>query len=336
MRTQFSVVALLAVSGVASAQLLDAPAGDAAAPAEATETTVRFRVGAILTAKRGACRDIQGMVAVPIECDEQQARVVEEDFSPGVTATFRDLAGGNARQMLFALPFIEAGGEARAILTYEVTTRTTPPPSDAEAAALRIPERVPRGLRGYVGPSPFIESKHPKIKKLAREIQKTLEESDPEPSDFARLEAVYDYVMEHVEYLEGPDTSAVTTLEAGSADCHGRSALVVALCRAMDVPARMVWVNDHVYPEVYMERGEDDGVWLPCESAGTWAFAEMPVTRPIMQKGDDFRVPERRGERLRYASEFLTALPATRGSGKPSVKYIREVVSDGGGGVIAD
>ena len=137
--------------------------------------------------------------------------------------------------------------------------------------------------------------------------------------------------MDNIEYIEGPDTSAVTTLETGSADCHGRSALIIALCRSMEIPARMVWVNNHVYPEIYMERGEDDGVWLPSESAGTIAFGEMPVARPILQKGDDFRVPERRGEKLRYASEYMTALPAARGGGKPKVKYIREVVSDGSG-----
>lgn len=328
MRCLLLAVAGLAFANVASAQLLDAPAGETAAPVEAQETTVLFRVGAIVTAKRGPCRDIQGMVAVPIECDEQRVRIVQEDFSPGVTAGFRDLAGGNARQMVFSIPFLESGAEARAVLVYEVTTRTTPPPSDGEAAALRIPDRVPRGLRGYIGPSPFIESKHPKVKRLARELEEKLEESDPEASDFVKLEAVYDYIMDNIEYLEGPDTSAVTTLEAGSADCHGRSALFVALCRAMDVPARMVWVHNHCYPEFYMERGEDDGVWLPAESAGTHAFAEMPVTRPIMQKGDDFRVPERRGERLRYASEYLVALPAKRGVGEPKVKYLREVVTD--------
>jgi hypothetical protein len=344
MRTLILIVALLFAGSPSSAQLLDAPAptGPSTGPStdypagelpaeEAVETTVRFRVGAVITAKRGACRDIQGMVAVPIECDEQQVRIVEEDFSPGVTATFRDLAGGNARQMLFALPFLEGGSEAHAILTYEVTTRTTLPPSDAEAAELKIPDRVPRGLRGYVSPSSFIEARHPKIKKLARQIQKDFEEANPEGSDLERVEAIYDYVMENIEYIEGPDTSAVTTLETGSADCHGRSALIIALCRSMEIPARMVWVNNHVYPEVYLERGEDDGVWLPSESAGTIAFAEMPVARPILQKGDDFRIPERRGEKLRYASEYMTALPAKRGSGKPSVKYIREVVSDGSG-----
>ncbi len=331
MRACLTAVALL-IGSVASAQLLDTPVGEASASVEEAQvTTVRFRVGAVVTAKRGACRDILGMVAVPIACDEQQVRVVEEDFSPGVTATFRDLADGNARQMLFALPYLENGAEARAVLTYEVTTRTTPPPSDAEAVELKIPERVPRGMRGYVSPSSFIEARHPKIKKLAREIQKDLEESNPDASDFERVEAVYDYVMENIEYLEGPDTSAVTTLETGSADCHGRSALIIALCRSMDIPARMVWVNDHVYPEIYFERGEDEGVWLPSESAGTIAFAEMPITRPIMQKGDDFRVPERRGEKLRYASEFLMAYPAARGGRTPSVKYIREVVSDGAG-----
>ncbi|TWT92330.1 Transglutaminase-like superfamily protein [Botrimarina colliarenosi] len=319
----------------ASAQLLDAPvpytAGYASetpeAPEEPVETTVRFRVGTVITAKRGACRDILAMVAVPIECAEQHVRLVEEDFSPGVKATFRDLAGGNARQMLVSIPFLDAGAEGRAILTYEVTTRTTLPPSEADEAQYVIPRRVPRGLRGYIGPSPFIESKHPKIKRLAREIEDELEEAEAAPSDWRRVEALYDYVMDHVEYLEGPDTSALTSLEAGSADCHGRSALFAALCRASGVPARMVWVNEHAYPEFYLQRGEDDeeGVWLPAESAGTRAFGEMPIARPILQKGDDFRVPEKR-ESLRYVTDYLIAYPATRGAGKPSVQYLREIV----------
>src|SRR5262245_3820210 len=40
---------------------------------------VRFRVGAEITASRGACRNIVAMVAVPIECTEQQVVTIEED-----------------------------------------------------------------------------------------------------------------------------------------------------------------------------------------------------------------------------------------------------------------
>jgi hypothetical protein len=92
------------------------------------------------------------------------------------------------------------------------------------------------------------------------------------------------------------------------------------------VPARLVWVHNHCYPEFYLQDADGEGHWLPAESAGTRAFGEMPIARTIMQKGDNFRVPERPRDRLRYASDYLTGKPATKGSGKPSVKYLREVV----------
>ena len=53
----------------------------------------------------------------------------------------------------------------------------------------------------------------------------------------------------------------------------------------------------------------------------------MPLARTILQKGDNFRVPERK-EKLRYASDFLIGLP-TPGGGKPKVKYIREISAAG-------
>jgi hypothetical protein len=70
------------------------------------------------------------------------------------------------------------------------------------------------------------------------------------------------------------------------------------------------------------------GYWFPCESAGSDSFGEMPLARTILQKGDNFRVPERKKERLRYASDFMIGLP-TPGGGRPKVKYIREQVLEG-------
>jgi hypothetical protein len=48
----------------------------------------------------------------------------------------------------------------------------------------------------------------------------------------------------------------------------------------------------------------------------------MPMPKVILQKGDDFRVPERRRERLRYASDYTMLLSAPKD--KPTVKYVRE------------
>ena len=331
---------LLGAPSLVSAQLLDAPAGEteeADAPSRyAPATPQQFRVGAIITAKRGACRDIRAMVAVPLTCDEQTVRIIEEDFTPDIASVaYRDLQGGAARQMLITIPFLKAGAEARAVVTFEVITNPILPPEDSVTDQLQIPPRTPRHLRRFLSPSPFIEAKNPKIKRLARKTLAELEASvedgtyDAEEegpyNDWRRVETLYDLVLDTIEYAEGPDTSAADTLRDGMADCHGRSALFIALCRTIDVPSRIVWVQDHCYAEFYMENAEGEGAWYPAESAGTRAFGEMPIARTILQKGDNFRVPERPRDRLRYASDYLTGRPVS-GSGKPKVKYIREVV----------
>ena len=320
---------MLRVVAVLLAAFLLAPTARAQlADEQATAGAVRygkpvvgeFRVGAEITAKRGAVRDIRAMVAVPFECEEQTVRIASEDFTSDVgSVTYRDLQGG-ARQMLITIPYLASGATARAIVTFDVATRPILPPSDEEIDALVIPRRPPRDLRKFTSVSPFIEAKDRKIKRIARE---TLGELPEDASGWTKVEALYDYVWDNIEDEDGPDTSAVQTLKEGIADCHGRSALFIALCRASGVPARVVWVNHHCYAEFYMEDEEGNGDWYPAESRGTRAFGEMPLARVILQKGDNFRVPERPRDRLRYATDFLVGLPV-KGSGQPSVRYIRE------------
>ncbi len=286
-------------------------------------TSIRFQVGAEITARGGACRNIRAMVAVPFECPEQQVRIVEEDFSSEVDqVNYRDLQKG-AQQMVITIPFLQAGVTARAVVTYEVKTSPVLPPDKSLAETLTLPRRLPAEVRRYTNPSPYIEARHAKIRSLAREVLADVPEDAPM---WRKIETLYDYVLDHIEYIEQPeDTSALTTLRDEQADCHGRSALFIALCRSQDIPARVVWVNNHAYAEFYLEDPAGHGAWYPVESAGERLFGEMKLTRTILQKGDNFTLPERRGERLRYATDFLTGLP-TPGASKPRVKYIREVL----------
>ena len=92
-------------------------------------------------------------------------------------------------------------------------------------------------------------------------------------------------MLENVEYVEGPDKGAIDALRDEQADCQGRSMLFIALCRANKIPARMVWVDGHAYPEFYLEDAEGKGYWFPCESAGTRAFGEMPLRADDPAKG---------------------------------------------------
>jgi hypothetical protein len=282
------------------------------------QTKIRFRVGAEITASRGACRNITAMVTVPLECPEQHVEIISEDFSPEVQeVTYRPLPGGEVKQMVISVPRLADGATAHAIVTAEVTTSTILPPEKTDD--LKIPKKIPPKLKLYTIASPYIEVNHQRIHALSKELLAELPEN---ATDWQKIEAIYDGVLKKIDYVEGPDKGAVEALRDKKADCQGRSAVFIAVCRANKIPARMVWVHGHCYPEFYLERAEGDGQWYPCESAGTHAFGEMPLARPILQKGDNFRVPERK-EHLRYASDYTVGLP-TPGGGRPKVKYIRD------------
>lgn len=293
-----------------------ADANDLTAPKYGEPQTIRFRVGAEITANRGACRGVIAMVSVPLDCPEQKVTVVSEDFSPEVAeVTYRPVAGGEVKQMLISVPRLNEGATARAILTVDVATKPILPPEKTDT--LKIPKKVPANLRAYLNPSPYIEMNNQRIRSFNKEVMDSLAEK---ANDWEKIEAIYDAVLKKVDYLEGPDKSAVDALKDKQADCQGRSAVFIALCRVNKIPARMVWVHGHVYPEFYLEYEEGKGHWYPCESAGTRAFGEMPLARTILQKGDNFRVPERK-EKLRYASDYMICL------GRPQVKYIREIAA---------
>ncbi|MCA9236547.1 MAG: hypothetical protein KDA44_13820 [Planctomycetales bacterium] len=382
---------LTLLAGSAAAQIAPSAVDSPAAPRLGPGTITRYRTGAVITAKNGAVRNIKAMVAAPLECPEQTVQTVEEDVSPTVTGfDYRLLPGDGARQMLIFIPNLPSGAEARAVITYEVVTHTILPPEDP--SLLIEPNRRDREAKQYLGPSPFIDVGHRKIKKAVAEALAALEETESdespdeadeptdakesvdaeddatpaneggaaktpattvaaaetpsseesaaapdatdespsaeqavataEPTAWQRVEALYDYAIDHVEYEEGVDKSSVQVLQDGVGDCQAIGALFVAMCRTAKIPARLVWVHEHQYAEFYLTDAQGNGYWFPVETAGTPAFGEMRIARVILQKGDNFRVPERRGERLRYASDYLTGLP-TPGGGKPGVKYIR-------------
>jgi len=293
---------------------------------------VKYQVGVRVTAKAGPVQKIMGMMPVPLPCAEQDVQILEEDFSPAIGAVeYRGVDGGEARLMYVGIPYLGGGAQAHALVTFEVRTHTILPPDEEVTATLVIPDRPGRQLVRYLGRSPYIETNHSKIRRTLRDIltaaeesEASSEESSAKPlTDWQRVEAIYNFVYDHVEYLEGHDKSAIQTLDDAQGDCQNIGALFVALCRTAEVPARLVWVHNHQYAEFCLEDEEGKPHWFPCETSGTKAFGEMPLARVILQKGDNFKVPERPRERLRYANDYLIGVPV-RGSGKPSVRYIRE------------
>ena len=279
------------------------------------ELVQRWKVGMKITAPAGPCAKIYGTATIPTDWPEQQVRLLEEDLSPEVKdLAYRTLDNG-VKQMRVSIPLLNAGQEAHAFVTVEVTRRSILGPDDP--TQFTIPKRLPRDLGKFLAPSPKIESRHGKIRTLARQVVKDKE------SAWEQTEAIYDWVRDNVEYVNGPLKGALAALNDGTGDCEELTSLFIALCRANRIPARTVWIPGHCYPEFYLQDAEGDGHWFPCQAAGTRDFGSMPDFRPILQKGDNFRVPEKK-EPQRYVAEFLK-VGAVRG-GKPQVQFVRQLL----------
>jgi hypothetical protein len=283
-----------------------------------TPRLARWRLGFVLESGSSTCTGVIATLPIPREWPEQTVRLVAEQLDPYVTAwDFRELEGG-VRQIVLKMSSVPPGTEASAIWEFEIERSRILPPADV--SSLRIPKKIGRDLKAFMGISPYIETNDAKIRKVARDLKAV----EPE-EDWKKVEQIYDWVRDNVEYREGPIRSAKAALKDKWGDCEDMTSLFVALCRNRGIPARMVWIPGHCYPEFYLEDDSGKGAWFPCQVAGTRQFGTMDEARPVLQKGDRFNVPEKE-QPQRYVAEHMK-VAAVRGSGKPTPRFIRELVN---------
>ncbi len=274
----------------------------------------RWKVGLTITATNGPVMGVFGTVPVPTDWPEQTVQVVDEDISHHVQRVrYRTLDNG-VKQMLVRIPRLNRGDTASALVTFEVTKHSTLPPLDTDQ--LVVPKKMPREIRKYLGTSPYIEVRDRRIRSLAKEL------NVDQQGAWQTVETIFDWVRDNIEYKNGELKGAVAALRDGDGDCEELTSLFIALCRANKIPARTVWIPRHCYPEFYLEDAQGNGHWLPCQVAGVREFGGMHDFKPILQKGDNFKVPEKKKPQ-RYVAEFLTAKSA---SGAPKVRFTRELL----------
>ncbi len=312
----FLAVVFFALSPSKAGQL-EAPSKGAKLDKQLTQ---RWKVGMTIRAA-GPCAGIFGTAPIPTDWPEQQVRIVKEEVAPQAQLKYRTLDNG-VRQLLVYIATLNAGETASVLVTVEVTKFSQLGPDDP--SQLKIPEKLPRDIARFLAPSPMIESRHPKIVSLAKEVLKDKKEA----SAWEQVEAIYDWVRDHVEYKNGDLKGAVAALKDGTGDCEELTSLFVALCRANRIPARCVWIPEHCYPEFYLQDDSGAGYWIPCQAAGTRDFGGMPDFRPILQKGDNFKVPEIK-EPQRYVAEFVKMNAIKIGTAKPKVDFVRQLLPAG-------
>jgi len=297
----------------ASAQFSD---GDTEGPKLGDSQTSHWQTGVIVSADSGPCKGIVATIPVPIDWPEQNVKIAEQKISNHAKVRFR-IVEETVKQMVVSIPHLAAGEEAKVLFTYEVSRKPLLPPENNDIYVLPNPRKLSRSIRKYLGPSPLIESRHAKIKAAAKQFR-------DEPKDaWEKVEAIYDWVRDNVEYKNGPIKGALAALKDRTGDCEEMTSLFIAICRASGIPARTVWVPGHCYPEFYLLDENGKGHWFPCQAAGSRSFGGIPETRPILQKGDNFRPMHNPRDKQRYLAAQLTGK-----GGQPKVKFIKEIVGN--------
>lgn len=275
------------------------------------EDVIRWRIGVEVKATGALTGGVATMV-VPMDWPEQTVKIVDEDVAKqALKPTFKDLPG--ARMMTVTFPKLNAGDEARVALTFEIAKREIDAPEETDG--LKTPDKPNRDTQPYLGLSPFIETNDPQIKAKAKEAAAEGAEG------WAKVEGLYDWVREHVAYKFDPQIRpAKDALAAGHGDCEELTSLFIAFCRNHNIPARSVWVPGHCYPEFYLVDAYGNGHWYPCQAAGDKQFGRMHEARPILLKGDSFKLPDQ-PKPLRYVQQTFRAKSA---ASDPMVKFILE------------
>ena len=262
---------------------------------------------------RGLITGIVATLPVPMPWPEQDVTIVDSRASHQVRSVRYRVLDDGVKQMTVSIPRLTAGDQATALITMEIVKRDIVTPQDT--SQLRVPRDLPRDMKKYLKPSPYIESEDPLIVESA---QAAIAGKQP---GWEQAEAIFDWVRDKIEYrFDRNIKGARQALNDGYGDCEELTSLFVAMCRVAEIPARAVWIPGHCYPEFYLEDQQGSGHWYPCQAAGTRIFGAMPEARPILQKGDSFRVPGS-PEPQRYLQETLAAKNATVA---PEVEFVRK------------
>lgn len=135
-------------------------------------------------------------------------------------------------------------------------------PRDLAASA------APLDLDQYLRAEPFIESDAPEISAAAERMISGVTGTRAQAE---RLTREVNALLEKKPTVSLP--SALEVLRTKVGDCNEHTALYVALARSIGIPARInvgvVYVRGafyyHAWPEVYIDEGNQRGVWLPVD-----------------------------------------------------------------------
>ncbi len=121
------------------------------------------------------------------------------------------------------------------------------------AQAMNINKSPEKDLSKYLQPEPYIESNDPYIVNIAKQIKGNSQEEI--------IQNIYEYAQKNMTYKVMQNIGAKKALQIKQGKCSEFSNVMVALCRAKKIPARIVMGNiarekytQHNWVEVYFDK----------------------------------------------------------------------------------
>jgi hypothetical protein len=259
---------------------------------------------------KGNAIHLQATTPVPSEFPEQKIDKVEV-LTEGCEARIAPLASG-AAQLEMAAGGISKGQVVRAVAKYKMTlSKQYHGFAKEQFPAKQTPPVEIK--KTYLQDSPGIQTSDDKVRKLAREIAA----KEKHPWDQAR--AIATWIRENFKAQIGAYTSVSAAMDTKRGDCEEMAAVFVALCRALQIPARLVWVPNHNWAEFYLTNEKGEGHWIPGHvSCYDW-FGWTGAHELVLQKGDRILHPQKR-----VPQRLLQDWMQWQGD-RPNVRFIGEL-----------
>ncbi len=273
----------------------------------------KWKVGVRVIGTSKSARNMLVTIPVPNQWPEQRVSMVAEDIPPQIgDVKFRDT--GSLRQMVVSIPIVRAKEETIVSMTFLVETSQIGAPADP--TILLRPKTNHKAGKPFIGVGPDINFRNSKLRAKVKQLVAEKE------NIWQEIESIYDWVRDNVETRANVKPNDVVQVFRNKVGCNeDKVGLFVAMCRANKIPARMVWVEGTQYAEFMLVDEDKNPVWIPCNVAGLREFGSYSDPRIIMQKGDSFKVPEKK-DRQKFVAEFAVC----SGQAKPIVRFIRELL----------
>lgn len=262
----------------------------------------------------GPATEVKAATTAPTEMLEQKIDEAQID-SEGCEGTFRQLAPEAGQLYLYA-PTIEAGQTISAVARYRLTLSKQywGYSADQFPATQDLAKFTDRQFRAqYLSDSPGIQWHRKEVGELARHVAGSLQH----PWDIAH--AFFNWVRTEIVGRPGKYTSVTTALRDRVGDCEERAAVFVAFCRAVGIPARLVWVPNHNWAEFYLHDEQGIGHWIPAHTSCYSWFGWSGAHELVLQKGDNIQLPEKR-KTVRLLADWLYCLGT-----RPSYLFTAEI-----------